>query len=212
MIHNSVPITEKASITRKVKRILARNKIKLDNKYIVKYDEENKTLNVVLLSDNALHYEVDFIFFDINKEDEKKAVMFLSRFVEKEIINLTPHNVKLIDECCVEPAQGGGFKLKNSSNYSYIEYNSLGVARATSEQIDAGVIEDYFGHIKLFRIKYGEPEGLPDYKLGTYYIVSALTANAAKECYRNTDDLLIPNGLVRDDTGNIIGCTSFAVV
>lgn len=131
--------------------------------------------------------------------------------ITTEIINLTPHNVRLILEDCVEPVSGRGFKL-SSPEYSFVEYTSLGIARAASEQVSAGLIEESFGQVKLFRVKYGEPEGLPAYNPGTYYIVSSLTANAAKESGRNTDDLLIPNGMVRDDDGNIIGCTSFAVV
>lgn len=128
-----------------------------------------------------------------------------------EIINLTPHNVRLIFENCVEFVPGKGFKILYSK-YSYAEFPSYGIARAVSEQVSAGFIEESFGQLQLFRVKYGEPEGLPAYKPGTYYIVSTLTANAAKESGRKTEDLLIPNGMVRDDDGNIIGCTSFAVV
>lgn len=44
-------------------------------------------------------------------------------------------------------------------------------------------------------------------ELANYYIVSRMVANALP----NRKDLLVPNELVRDDQGNIIGCRSFEV-
>lgn len=55
---------------------------------------------------------------------------------------------------------------------------------------------------------YGEPEGLPEAAEGTYYIVSALTAQAAKD----RTDLLIVDGTVRDADNRICGCTAFGRV
>ena len=53
---------------------------------------------------------------------------------------------------------------------------------------------------------FNEVEGLPEPQENTIYIVSALVAGAAKD----RDDLVIPNDIVRDDKGNIIGCKNLA--
>jgi hypothetical protein len=71
------------------------------------------------------------------------------------------------------------------------------------------------------RIIYGEISGikvnnvrltldgvdLPPYIPKTYYIVSRVLAE-----YARRSDFLIPDELIRDEQGRIIGCTSFAVV
>ena len=51
---------------------------------------------------------------------------------------------------------------------------------------------------------FGEPEGLPPYEEGTYYIVSQIVKSALPE----RADLLVPAEVVRDEAGNIIGCRS----
>lgn len=54
------------------------------------------------------------------------------------------------------------------------------------------------------RTEFGEPEGLPDYVEGVFYIVSQLVKNALP----NRTDLLVPAEVVRDEKGNIVGCKS----
>lgn len=54
------------------------------------------------------------------------------------------------------------------------------------------------------RTVYGEPEGLPPFVEGTFYIVSQLVKNALP----HRSDLLVPAEVVRDSEGNIIGCFS----
>ena len=51
---------------------------------------------------------------------------------------------------------------------------------------------------------YGEPVGLPEWKAGVVYIVSALV----KQALPLREDLLVPAEVVRDSGGNIIGCKS----
>jgi len=48
---------------------------------------------------------------------------------------------------------------------------------------------------------------LPEPQEGVYYIVSLAVAQAARR-----PDLLVPDDLVRDDQGRILGCRRFAVV
>lgn len=108
------------------------------------------------------------------------------------IINLTPHTVHVYDK--------NGNLLKT--------YESKGVARAKQTAEIVGNLDG----IELVTMKFGEPENLPEYSEGTYYIVSIITANAAKAIGRRVDDLLITADPLRDADGRIIGCSRFALV
>lgn len=54
---------------------------------------------------------------------------------------------------------------------------------------------------------FGEPEGLPGFEHGNYYIVSQIVKSALVE----RTDLLVPAELVRDDKGSIVGCKSLGI-
>ena len=102
------------------------------------------------------------------------------------IINMTPHPVNILDDAnnqiMVIPASGSLIRLKAST-------------------VDVGWRVD---DIKVTTTKFGEPEGLPDYKFGTFYIVSQLVKSALP----SREDLLVPAEVQRDTNGNIIGCLS----
>jgi hypothetical protein len=105
------------------------------------------------------------------------------------IINLTPHAVTLFTK---------------SDLSSKREFQSSGkVARCKQTNESVGQIND----INLTKTVFGEIEDLPDPQENTFYIVSRIVREAAKE--RN--DLLVPNEIVRNDDNQIIGCLSFAV-
>jgi len=110
------------------------------------------------------------------------------------VINLTPHDVNLYDK----------------SGENIVEtFKSRGIARASQRIEEAGTLD---GEYPLVKIIYGAPTDLPEYEKGTYYIVSSLTAEAAR-CYgRVTIDLLLTAELVRNTEGQVIGCRSFAIV
>ena len=108
------------------------------------------------------------------------------------IRNLTPHTIDIIDE-------DGNIKAS---------YPSEGVARATQTTTVVGEING----VELVSMTYGEPEGLPEPEDDEYFIVSILTANAAKAAGYDISHLLLTNDPVRDDQGRIIGCRKFAVV
>lgn len=105
------------------------------------------------------------------------------------IINMTPHPIIILDDANnvikTIPASGSLIRLKAST-------------------IDAGFNVD---DIKVTTTKFGEPEGLPDYKLGTFYVVSQLVKSALP----NRTDLLVPAEVQRDANGYIIGCRSLGV-
>ena len=101
------------------------------------------------------------------------------------IINLTPHAIRVIgQEWTFDP--------------------SGTVARCAVTRESVGTLEG----IPVNRTVFGLVENLPDAVPGTVYIVSSLVAQAAKD----RKDLVIPDDIVRDDVGRIIGCRAFAQV
>ena len=104
-------------------------------------------------------------------------------------INLTPHEVTLVDDA--------------GSPLLVIVPEEISARCAVKREIAFTV-----DGIAVNRNVFGEVVGLPEPVTGTYYIVSRIVAEAAKE----RDDLLIPDETVRDNSGQIIGCKSFAVV
>jgi hypothetical protein len=108
-----------------------------------------------------------------------------------KIINLTPHAVNII----------------NADN-TVITFPSEGNARCNQTTKKIGEING----IPLTETSFGEvidlPEPNPVFGVHfTYYIVSRLVMQA---CPLRAD-LLVPNDIVRDSEGKIIGCKSFAV-
>ena len=102
------------------------------------------------------------------------------------IINMTPHPVNILDDAnnqiIVIPASGSLIRLKVYT-------------------VDTGWTVD---DIRVTKTVFGNPEGLPDYKFGTFYIVSQLVKSALP----SREDLLVPAEVQRDTNGNIIGCRS----
>lgn len=100
------------------------------------------------------------------------------------IHNYTPHPVHIVGE--------DGTIAVTIHNSGLIRLKATTVA---DEPIDG---------IPTSRTAFGEPEGLPEYEEGTYYIVSQLVKSALPQ----RTDLLVPAEVVRDADGNIIGCKS----
>ena len=104
------------------------------------------------------------------------------------IINLTPHPVNLLDV---------------DANV-VITFYSEGLARCSQNDIIIGKLNK---DIILTKTSYGEVIGLPEQSPRTFYIVSRLVLNALP----NRTDLLVPNQLIRDSEGQIVGCRSFSI-
>ena len=107
------------------------------------------------------------------------------------VINLTPHAVNVISDdnsiATTIPASGN-------------------VARC-SQTIDiVGALTLDSVVIPISASSYGEVVDLPDPQDGVYYIVSRLVMSACPA----RQDLLVPNDLVRNDAGQVIGCRSLA--
>ena len=104
----------------------------------------------------------------------------------KNIINLTPHSVNII-----------------SDNGNVITFEPSGtVARCSQKTVVTGNINN----IPLTKTSFGDVIDLPNPQSDTIFIVSRLVINACPD----RGDLVVPNDIVRDDSGNIIGCKSFA--
>ena len=108
----------------------------------------------------------------------------------KKIVNLTPHPVSVI-------SPDGSMRIFPPSGT---------VARVESTAIQVDTISG----IPVMSVKFNALQNLPDPEPGTVFIVSAITAQAAKQAGRS--DCVIVNDAVRDSDGRIIGCRSFAVI
>lgn len=106
------------------------------------------------------------------------------------IVNLTPHEVKIVD---------GG-------NNVVAVFPSDGVARVC--QYD--VLVDEIDSIPVVKTEFGEVLGLPEPAEDTVFIVSRITVEVARAQGLSTDDLLVTSGAVRDDQGRIVGCRALA--
>lgn len=103
-----------------------------------------------------------------------------------KFVNLTPHAVTII--------AGGKILLRIAAGEE--------CARVGVTQEKVGEIEG----IPVFKTVYDKMiSGLPAPQAGTYYIVSTLVAQAAKD----RDDLIVPANLVRDEHGVVIGAEGF---
>ncbi len=106
----------------------------------------------------------------------------------KTVINLTPHEIKVY----------------NQKGEIIQTFPSAGVARCKIARTEISSI----GNIPINATIFGQIENLPDEQEGIVYIVSTIVAQAAK----NRDDILIPDDVVRDKDGQIVGCRAFAKI
>ena len=122
------------------------------------------------------------------------------------VINLTPHLVTIVSPECAE---------YNNRTRSYnlvgdlkivceIPATENNIPRCSVAEADADAIED----IPTIKLEYGEVEYLPAPQDGVYFIVSAITANAARQTGRT--DLLTVARMVRNSEGQILGCLALA--
>lgn len=102
-------------------------------------------------------------------------------------INLTPHEIVILAE--------------DNTVLKAIAPSGT-IARCSTCREEVGKIDG----IPVNRTSFGVVSGLPGPEPGTYYIVSALTAQAVPQ--RN--DVLVTDDAVRDQEGRIIGCRALA--
>ena len=108
-----------------------------------------------------------------------------------KIINLTPHSINVIGD-----DNSVAITIEASGN----------VARCSQTINIVDTIDLDNVAIPISSSSYGEVVDLPTPQDDTYYIVSRLVMSACP----NRQDLLVPNDLVRDEAGRVIGCRSLA--
>jgi hypothetical protein len=102
-----------------------------------------------------------------------------------KIVNLTPHKVVVLDD----------------NNNVVAEFASEGVIRLSEERQLIGQING----IPLYIKRFGTTVALPPQREGVYYIVSLPVAQA----FPDRSDFIVPDQVVRDNEGRIIGCRGF---
>jgi len=104
------------------------------------------------------------------------------------VVNMTPHDIILIGEDGIP-----------------VTFLSQGVIRLSKNIVRAGTLTTYGGiPVPITESKFGEAVDLPSRKEDTIYIVSSLVCQA----YPDRPDFYIPDQLVRDEKGRVIGCKS----
>lgn len=106
-----------------------------------------------------------------------------------KIINLTPHPVVVVGA--------------NNNEVVLTVPPSGTVLRLPEVIAPAGEIQG----VPIVRKVLDPAAQLPPREEGTFYIVSLPVAQAARR-----DDFLVPDDLVRDEKGQVIGCRRFGVV
>ena len=118
-----------------------------------------------------------------------------------KIINLTPHTINVFSP---EGVQIASFQPSGKVARVSVSATQRGIVPiGTPEDILAGVSSS---GIPVVVGLYGAVTDLPQPEVGTVYIVSALV-RTSPEC-KGRVDVLSPADLVRDASGNIIGCKS----
>lgn len=108
------------------------------------------------------------------------------------LTNLTPHTVQIL-------WAGDGFEIEPSSPPAR--------CAVETEIVDTISVWDGF-LVPVTRPRFGAVTGLPDPEDGVGYIVSRVVAEARPD----RRDLYIPDQLVRDNQGRIVGCRALAQV
>lgn len=105
-----------------------------------------------------------------------------------KFVNLTPHNVRVVDD------QGN----------LVAEFSPSGALARVASKSETVAVEE---GIVLSATVFGEVSGVPAPENDTMYIVSLLVRSALPA----RTDLVSPDGLVRDAAGQPVGCKGFSV-
>ena len=133
-----------------------------------------------------------------------------------KIINCTPHDIVFVIENHIDDEfyaiekfiiKKSGIVPRLKEVERKIDTFKTNVTRERDIETD-GYDNGWHLYVDIMEKSFSEIEGLPEPKENTYYIVSALVAGAAK----NRNDLLIPNDIIRDEEGRIIGCKNLAKI
>ena len=121
------------------------------------------------------------------------------------ILNCTPHEVTILNpEGCEYDPRTRSYKGEHPEVLRVFKPSGI-CPRVQTKEVRMADIDG----VQTIGVQYGEIENLPEHKIDTFLIVSALVATAGRKAGR--DDLLIPAQLVRDESGRIVGCLALAI-
>ena len=116
------------------------------------------------------------------------------------IINLTPHEIKIVWENTRDMEDGQLYIQKPE----LVLPASDKPARVTQDVVCTGYISR-LNYLPIYSYEFGEVVNLPEPESGTIYIVSKMVAEAVA-ANTNRDDVFIVAETIRDASGRIIGC------
>lgn len=134
-----------------------------------------------------------------------------------KIVNLTPHSVVIIRgtvrtefPACAPCDLPRALEENVAPDMALTDSGSDGQGgyANASALAETGLV-DNIGYTGVTRLAHHEPGELM-FGVGTFRIVSVVTAIGCLAKGRGVEDLLIPMGQVRDDAGRVIGATSLA--
>lgn len=127
------------------------------------------------------------------------------------IINCTPHNINIYStaDCYIRDGflcfRVGALDDEGAFPQPFLTYPAAKEpARVIFVQKPAGMADG----VHIYRWVPDEIVNLPGPKPGTYYIVSKMLAQACPE----RKDLIFPGTLVRNESGDVVGCIDFSRV
>jgi hypothetical protein len=160
--------------------------IMIDSEKISVVDENgNVEMSILRMAGSPLKETIGYIQDKYRESCPENLSNCIVCVVDSKIINMTPHPVHIVDD-------------ENNVVNTFDKSETMIRLSQTVEKS-----EPVCG-IPTTVTKFGEPQGLPEFKAGTFYIVSQLVKSALPE----RSDLLVPAEVVRDKSGNIIGCKS----
>ncbi len=123
-----------------------------------------------------------------------------------KFVNLCPHAVDIVDEgnlVLTIPPSGEVARCEQKDEFCFCINNVNNTRETDSDKAHIEVTATGRPIIKVpvFKTTYGKITGLPDPEVGKVFIVSRIVKLACPE----RDDVLTPNGIIRDDEGRIIG-------
>lgn len=125
------------------------------------------------------------------------------------IVNLTPHDVAIYNTTVCLLQEGRLYLREDEDTEEYPEPLRMYPAakeptRVYFVQRDPGMADG----ILVYRWTPHGITGLPDAKPGTYYIVPKILAQVCPE----RKDLIFPGTVVRNKSGDVVGCVDFSRV
>ncbi len=109
---------------------------------------------------------------------------------KEKLVNLTPHDINILGE--------------DGEILETLPFDELPARCRVERHLIGGI-----GNYPLYESVFGDVGNLFNPEENTLYVVSRIVAEAMKG---ERTDLIIPEDIVRDETGQILGCRGFAKV